>query len=89
MRPTKKPSKYYDISDAEGKKGQALKWDIPAEAVTRDGEYINNTMATAVNVADSPASAAAVASSESKSDAVSAAMSASTVSVVVESVAIV
>jgi hypothetical protein len=43
MRPTKKPSKYYDISDAEGKKGQALKWDIPAEAVTRDGEYINNT----------------------------------------------
>ena len=44
MRPTKKPSKYYDISETEGgKKGQALKWDIPAEAVTRDGEYINNT----------------------------------------------
>ncbi|KAH8045562.1 hypothetical protein JL720_16660 [Aureococcus anophagefferens] len=47
------------------------------------------SVATAANVADSPASAAAVASSESKSDAVSAAMSASTVSVVVESVAIV
>ena len=28
MRPTKHPSKFYDVGDNEGK-GQSLKWDIP------------------------------------------------------------
>ena len=42
MRPTKHPSKFYDVGDNEGK-GQSLRWDIPPDAVTRDGEYINNT----------------------------------------------
>ena len=37
-RPTKKPSKFYDVSDKEGAKGQALKWDIPADAIQKDGE---------------------------------------------------
>jgi len=37
-RPTKRPSKFYDVSEKEGKKGQALKWDIPADAVAKDGE---------------------------------------------------
>ena len=42
MRPTKHPSKFYDVGDNEGR-GQSLRWDIPADAVTKDGEYINNT----------------------------------------------
>ena len=42
MRPTKHPSKFYDVGDNEGK-GQSLRWDIPPDAVTKDGEYINNT----------------------------------------------
>ena len=42
-RPTKEPSKYYEINEKEGKKGQALRWDIPAEAVQKEGEYVNNT----------------------------------------------
>ena len=42
MRPTKHPSKFYDVGANEGK-GQSLRWDIPPDAVTKDGEYINNT----------------------------------------------
>jgi len=42
MRPTKQPSKYYDVGANEGK-GQSLKWDIPADQITKDGIHINNT----------------------------------------------
>ena len=42
MRPTKQPSKFYDVGENEGR-GQSLRWDIQPDAVTKDGEYIYNT----------------------------------------------
>lgn len=41
IRPTKKPSHYYEVQQATDK-NYTMKWDIPQDAIT-GSEFVNNT----------------------------------------------
>ncbi|KAJ8604878.1 hypothetical protein CTAYLR_010413 [Chrysophaeum taylorii] len=42
IRPTQRPSKFYNIANGESGSAQALHWDIPPEAIP-GSEFVNNT----------------------------------------------